>query len=491
MQNKTIITLLTSLLFAATAWPQLQIKNSSGTAVLMHITATGETGIGTTAPGSHKLNVNGTANVNGALSSTTLNTGQGNYELYAMNQNVRTSDNVSFATASLTGFRLGTSTTAGRVLTADASGYGTWQAAPSGADGVVTGASFGGTTTKTLTLTRSNSLPNLTATFTDLGLTTVTTDASLTGSGTTAAPLSLGWSDQALSGGSIAVKVPGAGQTRVGYLSNFSYANNLGDEYLQFTNSAARASMTIQANSLASLNLMGQSSMILMSIQDPDYNVMISATPENPTGYTASTARIYTNAGLVTEGNANRFVGNVAVGMAIGAPSTGRLTVRSSGVPNALYEFYVKGHALIDSGLVVGNPNMSGVNTLTDKGWIKAEAVWDDAVMLTDYVFDYYYDGQVRPEDRDQYGDYRLMPISDMIQFMQRERHLPTIIGRDEWNSKGKSSLGSLTTQLWETVETQAIYIKELKEKLDEQTLRIEVLEQAAAIPARAASASR
>ncbi len=46
--------------------------------------------------------------------------------------------------------------------------------APSGPDGVVNSASFTGTTTKTLTLTRTQSLPDLTTSFTDYHLTNVT-----------------------------------------------------------------------------------------------------------------------------------------------------------------------------------------------------------------------------------------------------------------------------------------------------------------------------
>ena len=48
------------------------------------------------------LNVAGNTTISGTLDAPTLNTGQGDNELYAMNQNVRTSDSVTFDTLSVT-----------------------------------------------------------------------------------------------------------------------------------------------------------------------------------------------------------------------------------------------------------------------------------------------------------------------------------------------------------------------------------------------------
>jgi len=58
---------------------------------LMRLRSDGRLGIGTTNPG-YKLHVNGN------FFSSTVNTGLGNYELFAMNQNVRTTDGVIFST---------------------------------------------------------------------------------------------------------------------------------------------------------------------------------------------------------------------------------------------------------------------------------------------------------------------------------------------------------------------------------------------------------
>ena len=109
-----------------------------------------------------------------------------------------------------------------------------------------------------------------------------------------------------------------------------------------------------------------------------------------------------------------------------------------------------------------------------EDGSINAEAVYDDNSALSDYVFDWYYDGRVREEDQELHGSYRMMSLEETIAFIEKERHLPSMIGREEWEEQGTASLGTLVGDLWETVETQAIYIAELNEAMDERDAAIE-----------------
>ncbi len=119
--------------------------------------------------------------------------------------------------------------------------------------------------------------------------------------------------------------------------------------------------------------------------------------------------------------------------------------------------------AAILNSLVVGSPRGGNLGD----GSINAEAVYDDNVLLTDYVFDWYFGGSVLECDMDKHADYRMLSLQEMIDFTRENRHLPTITGRKEWEKYGKLPLGILTNQIWETVETQAIYIIQLKEQID------------------------
>ena len=113
-------------------------------------------------------------------------------------------------------------------------------------------------------------------------------------------------------------------------------------------------------------------------------------------------------------------------------------------------------------GVVVGSP------TGGDKGagTINATAVYDDNVLLTDAVWDLYYDGHVRDEDQARWGALRLRSIAETAAFTRQHRHLPSLPGRAEWEAEGSRSLGQMVTALWETVEHLQRHIFELEGRL-------------------------
>ena len=87
--------------------------------------------------------------------------------------------------------------------------------------------------------------------------------------------------------------------------------------------------------------------------------------------------------------------------------------------------------------------------------------------MLSDHVFDKYYDGVTKPEDAKQAAGYEHYQVEGMMNYVEHYRHLPTIDGRDRWSQNGPFSTDHLTNQLWVTVEEQSLYIKELNERMN------------------------
>jgi hypothetical protein len=294
--------------------------------------------------------------------------------------------------------------------------------------------------------------------------TNVITDNSIDGNGSSTSPLSLGWSDRSSASGSIAVKCAGQGQTKVGYLSNFTYERLFADDGLTFRNDGGNAWFTLLANQVSTLEIRGNNGARIALTNDDNY-IALSVTPSYPTGYEASDSRLYTNGGIVAQGTASRFVNNLIVGMdGTGGSTDSYLGINTAGSTYG-EAFHCVGDAYVENGgLLVGGAS----GGLKGSGTINAQAVYDDNVQITDYVFDKYFDGRVRHEDNDMHGDYEMLSLTEMAEFVQKERHLPTIVGRDEWNREGKSSIGSLVNQLWETVETQSLYIIELKSEIDQ-----------------------
>ena len=93
-------------------------------------------------------------------------------------------------------------------------------------------------------------------------------------------------------------------------------------------------------------------------------------------------------------------------------------------------------------------------------GTMNAVAVYDDGVLLADYVFS------------KNYEDYTQFSIKQMKEYYLKEKHLPTIISWANDPDK-RPSLGQLSSQLLETVEVQAKYIVELEERLSKLEQRL------------------
>ncbi|MGR3178864.1 MAG: hypothetical protein ACUZ8E_12495 [Candidatus Anammoxibacter sp.] len=117
-----------------------------------------------------------------------------------------------------------------------------------------------------------------------------------------------------------------------------------------------------------------------------------------------------------------------------------------------------------DGSLIIGNPTGGAKGP----GTINAEAVFDDNVLLSDAIWDLYYDGYVREEDKKRFDNYTLWTIEQTNEFTKKYRHLPTMPGRAEWKTNGKKSIGEIITGLWETVELQQIQISELNTRISQ-----------------------
>ena len=75
-------------------------------------------------------------------------------------------------------------------------------------------------------------------------------------------------------------------------------------------------------------------------------------------------------------------------------------------------------------------------------GTLSAErGVFGGGLLLSDHVFDSYYAGSVTPADVALGKRYTHMPISEMANYVEQKRHLPTMDGREAWQTNGAFSV--------------------------------------------------
>lgn len=116
-------------------------------------------------------------------------------------------------------------------------------------------------------------------------------------------------------------------------------------------------------------------------------------------------------------------------------------------------------------------------------GTINAKAVYDDNVLLTDYVFDRFIDGYLNEGDLADHMalafDGQWLDPDTYAQAWLKRRALPNLPSRAQWNEAERPSIGALARKLWETVEIQAVHIFRLGQRqnaLAERVARLEAL---------------
>lgn len=113
-------------------------------------------------------------------------------------------------------------------------------------------------------------------------------------------------------------------------------------------------------------------------------------------------------------------------------------------------------------GVQVGSP------TGGDKGLgtLNAVAVYDDNVLLTDWLLDLHYEGKVSIDDKFYQGHpwQRLFSLDTARQVTRDERRLPWMPLRAEFEAE--RHLGGMVSRLWQGQEQQQLYIFELEERI-------------------------
>jgi hypothetical protein len=240
--------------------------------------------------------------------------------------------------------------------------------------------------------------------------------------------------------GLLNIRPNGTGSTGTGKLRLWDATGTAGDYFDIYTDASGNVKIDpggLGTNNVSMSSAVG-ASMILVSYTnntvETDESVIGGIRISNGSSTTGTQAGIHFNTDSAFAGIFGRRIGSNQQAIDFYTENTTR------SVKMTLYH---------DGGLVVGSP--TGGNK--GAGTINATAVYDDDVLLTgaDFVFE---------------EGYNQLTIPEMKFFYETNKHLPTIVSRDEIEKNGRSSIGKMINQFWETIEIQAKYIAELEERV-------------------------
>jgi hypothetical protein len=109
-----------------------------------------------------------------------------------------------------------------------------------------------------------------------------------------------------------------------------------------------------------------------------------------------------------------------------------------------------------DGSVIVGAPTGGGKGA----GTVNAQAVYDDNVLLTDWVFDLHMDGKVHPRNMRFHSNkshHRLFALSETRNFVERDHRLPWMPKLEEFD--GERHIGGMVSRLYQGQEQQQLYL--------------------------------
>lgn len=157
-----------------------------------------------------------------------------------------------------------------------------------------------------------------------------------------------------------------------------------------------------------------------------------------------------------------RATGDLAVGAnaSIGGNGTvnGNLGI---GTPPSAFRLDVNGESNFSQRVKIGAPGFATSYMLNVGGGIMAEEVRVQLQPWPDYVFE---------------NDYTLMPLSELEQFIQKEKHLPGITAANEIAENGLN-LGEMQKAQMEKIEELFLHLIELEKRMQVNEARVKALQ--------------
>ncbi|MBL7727699.1 MAG: TMF family protein [Dinghuibacter sp.] len=167
------------------------------------------------------------------------------------------------------------------------------------------------------------------------------------------------------------------------------------------------------------------------------------------------------DASTVSSVTSLNLAGGIARAVLSTSGSTGVATFTSTS-GNGIYSF-VTGTGYVKIGAVT-TPNPAGYKLFVDQGILteKVKVAVAGSAQWADHVF---------------HKNYQLMPLEEVEQFIQQNKHLPNIPSADEMVKEG-NDLGKTDAKLLEKIEELTLYLIALKKQNEKLEKEVELLKQ-------------
>ncbi|MCX7743971.1 MAG: hypothetical protein N2167_05330 [Flavobacteriales bacterium] len=100
--------------------------------------------------------------------------------------------------------------------------------------------------------------------------------------------------------------------------------------------------------------------------------------------------------------------------------------------------------------------------------WLNLRHSNQQAIDISDYVFDWYYDGKMNSIDAAKHPDFKIYSLQDAEKFIKANRHLPYIDSRKSWEKYSKIPLEKLVSQQWVALEILWLHTLEQQAQIEE-----------------------
>ena len=140
-----------------------------------------------------------------------------------------------------------------------------------------------------------------------------------------------------------------------------------------------------------------------------------------------------------------------------------------SAIPNVTTKLIIKAGGNVGIGTTAPTHELNVVGDINATG-----SIYKNGGTAVDFVFDKYFDGEVKLEDKKIAEDYELIPLEELENYVKKYRHLPRL-NKEIYTQQYE--IGEMDNRLLEKIEELTLYTIEQQRQIEMLNQRLQILE--------------